>query len=129
MFCRVLESGATVVHDPACTTRHVHTRDDDDFAHLMRGYGLGLGALANKWWRARPPIGAHLSAVILRRAARQLVRERREARSRQGAQALLKGILSGFAIGARTPMAGRRFVDVDPPAPITLTGTTEGTLP
>jgi glycosyltransferase involved in cell wall biosynthesis len=129
MFCRVLEAGATIVHDPACAVVHMNTREGDDFAALLRGYGLGLGALGNKWLRRHAATGLRLNAIVVRRAVRQWVRDRRDRRARRGAQALLAGYLSGFASAQWLPVSDSRFIDKKPPTPVVLPLTSGGAAP
>lgn len=121
MFCRVIAAGSIIINDPECVAVHMNTRDEDDFAALMRGYGLGLGALGNKWLRAKPGVGVRVNAMMAKRAIRQLARARRVRRERRGAAALIKGYLVGFGSGAGTALQDLRFVDSAPPAPIHLT--------
>lgn len=118
MFCRVLESGHTVVVEPAAIVRHVFTRDDDAYVELNTGYGRGLGAMAAKWLRRRPAIGIPLSVRMIARAGRRALRVGQNPRARSGARALLDGIRVGFAEQLRTPLRGGAFVDVTPPEPI-----------
>ncbi len=118
MFCRVIAAGSIVINDPECVVVHMNTRDEEDFAKLMRGYGLGLGALGNKWLRTRPAVGVRMNAMMARRALHQLARDRGDQRGRRGATALIKGYLSGFGAGSRMSLQDLRFVDDVPPAPI-----------
>jgi glycosyltransferase involved in cell wall biosynthesis/GT2 family glycosyltransferase len=129
MFCRVLEAGAIIVHDPACAVVHMNTREGDDFPALLRNYGLGLGALGSKWLRQHPRTGLRLNAIVVARAVRQWFRGQRDRRARRGAQALMTGYLSGFARAQRLPLSGSTFIDTEPPTPVVLRLTSGGTAP
>ena len=36
MFCRILDAGHAIVHDPACVIHHMNTREGDAYAELHR---------------------------------------------------------------------------------------------
>ena len=120
MFCRILDDGGHIVFDPSCVIHHVHTREDDAYMQLHRGYGLGLGALVNKWVRLRLWAGVRLFAIVVKRTVSRAVRNRRDPRRRGADLAFLRGFLGGFVSAARSPLTGRVFVDEHPPAPIVL---------
>ena len=118
MFCRVLDAGHAIVHDPACVIHHMNTREGDSYTELHLGYGLGLGALANKLVRlrfgigrgdARRPPQAHRRT---RTSATCAIRARARAD-----RAMLRGIRQGFFAGARMRLTGTTFIDEHPPAP------------
>ncbi len=119
MFCRHLAAGGHIVHDPSCSVVHINTREGEDYAKLLLGYGLGLGALANKWVRLAPNTGRQIASIVLRRAVRQVVRPG-TLDERRGRRALLRGILSGWASAARMRLVGPIFLDARPPKPVVL---------
>lgn len=121
MFCRILVEGIHIVYDSSCVIHHVNTRDRDAYAQLHHGYGMGLGALANKWLRLRPVTGATLLAVILKRTIHRAIRQVRDPRQRAAERAMLAGIPRGFLAAMRLPLAGSTYVDVHPPTPVRLT--------
>lgn len=121
MFCRILHEGSRIVYDPSCVVHHVNTRDGDAYAKLHHGYGMGLGALANKWLRLRPVTGLVLLAVILKRTVYRAVRSLGDPRNGAAERAMLTGIPRGFVAATRMPLSGSTFVDVHPPMPIRLT--------
>jgi glycosyltransferase involved in cell wall biosynthesis len=120
MLCRVLRGGYAVVHDQSIIVRHNNTRQGGAYTELHRGYGLGLGALSNKWVRMSPPTGVAMLAIFLRRTLVRLLRFRRDPRRRAADRAMLSGILGGFWAGARLRRVGDRFVDAHPPEPRAL---------
>jgi hypothetical protein len=120
MLCRVLRAGLAVVHDESVLVRHNNTRQGGAYTQLHHGYGLGLGALSNKWVRMSPLTGVAMLATFLRRTIVRLVRRRRDPRRRAADRAMLRGIVSGFWIAARLRRRGERFVDDARPAPIVL---------
>lgn len=122
IFCRILDAGFTVVHDPSCVVHHVHTRDDGAYEALYRGYGLGLGGLVGKWLRLRPLTGLRMLVVLAGRTMRRVVRERNDPRRGPAERAMLAGILAGAAATRRLALEGGRFVDDDRPAPIRVDG-------
>ena len=85
IFCRILDDGQAIEFDPACVIHHMNTREDDAYAELHRGYGLGLGALTGKWIRLRPGVGA------------------RDARDRHEAHALPRGAQPQGSAAAAAP--------------------------
>jgi glycosyltransferase involved in cell wall biosynthesis len=122
IFCRLLARGHVVAHDPAAVIRHTNTRTDADYVRLQRGYGLGLGALSNKWLRLRWTTGATITTVILGRTVVRVLRHLGDTRRRRGDLAMLGGILAGLATAARLRLDGERFVDASPP-PATIPDT------
>ncbi|WP_431801935.1 glycosyltransferase [Microbacterium sp. bgisy203] len=120
IFCRILDDGRAIVYDAEFAIDHAHTREDDAYTVLHRGYGLGLGALADKWLRLRPTVGLMMSAVIVKRTVVRAVRNRSNVRRRDADLALLGGFWSGLFATAGMRRAGRVFVDARPPQPITL---------
>jgi glycosyltransferase involved in cell wall biosynthesis len=117
MFCRILDAGHAIVHDPACVIHHMNTREGDSYVELHLGYGLGLGALANKLVRLRPAVGLALLAVLLKRTVGRAIRHARHDRKRVADRAMLRGIRRGFLAGAHTRLQGTTFIDEHPPAP------------
>lgn len=117
MFWRVLDAGHAIVHDPACVIHHMNTREGDSYTRLHLGYGLGLGALANKLVRLRPRVGLALLAVLLKRTGGRALRSARDPRRRSADRAMLRGIRQGFVAAAGMRLEGATFVDDDPPAP------------
>ena len=117
MFCRVLDAGHAIVHDPACVIHHMNTRVGDDYTALHLGYGLGLGAMANKTVRLRLGVGLALLAVLVKRTIGRAVRHRRDPRKGRADRAMLRGIADGFLAGARMRLHGTTFIDEHPPAP------------
>lgn len=120
MFCRVLAAGSTVVNDPACEVIHMNTREGEDYRRLLRGYGLGLGALANKWLRLRLRVGLALSARIFGRAVRQVLHRGGDEVLRSAHRAQLAGTVQGFWRATRMRLTGTVFLDANPPSPIRL---------
>jgi glycosyltransferase involved in cell wall biosynthesis len=117
MFCRLLDAGHAIVHDPSCVVHHMNTREGPDYRALHLGYGLGVGALANKLVRLRFGVGVALSAVLVKRAIGRWIRHVRNPRKRGAAIAMLHGMGSGFLAGSRLRLQGTTFVDEQPPAP------------
>lgn len=114
MFCRVLDAGRAVVFEPRSSVHHAHTRDNDAYATLHRGYGLGLGAMMNRWVRTHPVTGLALTWIVLRRSVAGAIRSAlppRDSRHSRAARALLSGVLDGFWIAARMRLNGDRFAD------------------
>jgi len=122
IFCRILDAGYAVVHDPSCIVYHMHTRDDGAYEALYRGYGLGLGGLVGKWLRMRWVTGARMFAVLAGRTARRALRHRGDPRRGPAERAMFAGIVSGVAGTRRLELDGGRFVDDDRPAPIVVDG-------
>ncbi|QKJ20281.1 glycosyltransferase family 2 protein [Microbacterium hominis] len=120
IFCRILDDGAAIVFDPACVVHHVHTREGGAYTELHRGYGLGLGALAAKWVRMHPRVGATMIAIVVKRTISRVWRFRSNARRRSADLAMLRGFGRGALTAMRFPLTGRVFVDEHPPEPITL---------
>ncbi|KRE25929.1 glycosyltransferase family 2 protein [Agromyces sp. Soil535] len=120
MFCRILDAGHAIVHDPACVIHHMNTREGDSYIELHAGYGLGLGALANKLVRLRPGVGLAMLAVLLKRSSGRAIRHARDARKGGADRAMLRGIRRGFLAGARMRLRGTTFIDEHPPAPTTV---------
>ncbi|WP_157415273.1 glycosyltransferase family 2 protein [Agromyces allii] len=118
MFCRVLEAGHAIVHDPTCVIHHMNTRQGDSYTELHHGYGLGLGALANKMLRLRFTVGVATLAVLLKRTGGRAVRHMRDPRKGKADRAMLRGIRQGFFAGAGMRLDGSTFVDEHPP-PVT----------
>ena len=117
MFWRVLDAGHAIVHDPACVIHHMNTRQGDSYAELHLGYGLGLGALANKLVRLRFGVGVATLAILLKRTGGRALRRRRDPRRGGADRAMLRGIRPGFFAGARLRITGTTFIDEHPPAP------------
>ena len=117
MFCRVLDAGHAIVHDPACVIHHMNTREGASYTELHLGYGLGLGALANKLVRLRFGIGVAMLAVLLKRTGGRALRHLRDPRRGAADRAMLRGIRQGFFAGARLRLTGTTFIDEHPPAP------------
>ena len=117
MFCRILDAGHAIVHDPACVIHHMNTREGDSYTELHLGYGLGLGALANKLVRLRFTVGLALLAVLLKRTGGRALRNLRDPRKGSADRAMLRGIRQGFVAGARMRISGTTFIDEHPPAP------------
>ncbi len=117
MFCRILDAGHAIVHDPACVIHHMNTREGDSYTELHLGYGLGLGALANKLVRLRFTVGLALLAVLLKRTCGRALRNLRDPRKGSADRAMLRGIRQGFIAGARMRISGTTFIDEHPPAP------------
>ncbi|MCS0498053.1 glycosyltransferase family 2 protein [Protaetiibacter mangrovi] len=122
IFCRILDAGYAVVHDPSCVVHHVNTRDDIAYEALYRGYGLGLGGLVGKWLRVRWITGARMFAILAGRTARRAFRQRRDPRRGPAERAMLSGIVTGIAESRRLELEAGRFVDAEPPAPIVVDG-------
>jgi len=120
MFCRVLEAGHAIVHDPACVIHHMNTRQGDSYTELHHGYGLGLGALANKLLRLRFSVGVAAIAMLLKRTGGRAVRHLRDPRRGKADRAMLRGIREGFFIGAGMRLDGSTFVDEHPPPSTTI---------
>ncbi|AYG03710.1 glycosyltransferase family 2 protein [Gryllotalpicola protaetiae] len=120
-FCRVLAAGYAIVSDTTATVHHNFTRQDDDHIALYRGYGLGAGAMADKWIRSRPLTGLAMAGLLIGRAALGAVRWP-DPRERSARLALLKAIPQGIGAAARVPRRGALFVDADRPAPIAPAG-------
>lgn len=121
-FVRLIRLGHWVVNNPASIVLHANTREDVDYAKLYRGYGRGLGAMAGKWLRLSPPLGAHLLALSLFRAARRALRAgRRDARKRISSIALIEGTVAGVLSSLSMRLSGTTFVDAHPPVAKPLT--------
>lgn len=119
-LCRILHANLDVVRVPDSVVQHVFTRDDGDFLRLNRAYGLGMGAMCSKWWRASRADGRRLAARVARRAFARYVRRIRTTRSRRGQAAYVTGLLAGVRESRRIPIAGLVFVDANPPAAVSL---------
>jgi GT2 family glycosyltransferase len=117
MFWRVLDAGHAIVHDPACVIHHMNTRQGDSYTELHLGYGLGLGALANKLVRLRFGVGVATLAILLKRTGGRALRRLRDPRRGGADRAMLRGIRQGFVAGARLRITGTTFIDEHPPAP------------
>jgi GT2 family glycosyltransferase len=117
MFWRVLDAGYAIVHDPACVIHHMNTRQGDSYTELHLGYGLGLGALANKLVRLRFRVGVATLAILLKRTVGRALRRGRDPRRGSADRAMLRGIRQGFFAGARLRITGTTFIDEHPPAP------------
>jgi glycosyltransferase involved in cell wall biosynthesis len=117
MFCRVLATGSAIVHEPRSVVHHMNTREDDEYAELLHGYGLGLGGLLTKWVRLAPATGLGLSVLAYGRTGVRLTQRLGSRRGRRGQLAMLRGMVAGMAISSRFAMTGSRFVDEHPPEP------------
>ncbi|SFR72300.1 Glycosyl transferase family 2 [Agromyces sp. CF514] len=115
MFCRILDAGHAIVHDPSCTIHHMNTRQGESYTELHHGYGLGLGALANKLLRLRFRVGLATLAVLLKRTGGRALRHLRDPRHGKADRAMLRGIARGFLAGAGMRLDGSTFVDEHPP--------------
>lgn len=116
MFCRLLWAGSEIINDKSCVVRHAHTRAGDAYLALYRGYGLGLGALANKWLRVGLVPGVSLAAVMLRRRISGVAKDGLR-RGPTPARAMFAGMVRGFVDAARFPLEAERFVDVEAAGP------------
>lgn len=122
-FVRLIRAGYPVVNNPASVVLHANTREDVDYAKLHRGYGRGLGAMAGKWLRIDPPLGATLLARSLVRSARRAMRaDRGDVRRRVSSLALIEGTVAGLLHSVRLRLAGTTFVDANPPRPVGAAG-------
>jgi hypothetical protein len=114
-FVRLIRAGHSVVNNPASVVMHANTREDQDYAKLHRGYGRGLGAMAGKWLRLSPPLGARLLLVSVFRSARRAVRAgRSDVRKRVSSIAMIEGIVGGVIYSLRLRLVGTTFVDAHP---------------
>ncbi|NQX12428.1 glycosyltransferase [Microbacteriaceae bacterium VKM Ac-2855] len=121
IFCRVLESGSTVVYVPDSVVLHVNTRNPTAYRRLMRGYGLGLGALVGKWLRLSGMIGARMLLVLGVRSGRRLVRSaRNRGAGARDELASIGGIARGLLRSRGLRLSGSVFLDERPPTPIRL---------
>jgi glycosyltransferase involved in cell wall biosynthesis len=121
IFCRVLASGSIVVFVPDSVVLHVNTRDPEAYRKLMRGYGLGLGALLGKWLRLSPIVGARMGATLAVRSGRRLVRAaKKKGKGARDEFAALGGIAEGLLRSRSLRLSGSTFVDERPPTPIRL---------
>jgi glycosyltransferase involved in cell wall biosynthesis len=122
-FCRMIDAGWRVVHEPGSVVHHVFTRVGENYRGLLHGYGLGMGALANKWSRVDRAVGRVMITVVLsrqlRKAARALPRRRARARAEL---AMFTGILRGYSTASRLRLDGKLFADTTRPEPIVLAG-------
>lgn len=122
-FCRMIDAGWRVVHEPNSVVHHVFTRVGENYRDLLHGYGLGMGALVNKWSRIDKAVGRVMLTVVLsrqlRKAARALPRRRARARAEL---AMATGIVRGYSIASRLRLDGKTFVDASRPGPIVLAG-------
>lgn len=121
MFCRLLWAGSHIVNDQSCMVRHAHTRAGEAYLSLYRGYGLGLGALANKWLRIGVVPGVSLAAVMVRRRISGVAKDGLR-RGATPARAMFAGMVRGFLDAARLPLQGERFVDVEGGRPAGTSG-------
>lgn len=123
MFCRILRTGWTIVHEPAAAVVHLNQRRGADYVQLLNGYGLGLGAMVGKFLRIDPVIGLPLGTLVTYRTARRALRH---ALTRNGLAAgdwaMLRGILTGAAKSTGVKISGERFNDPHPPAEIPAVG-------
>jgi hypothetical protein len=119
-LCRILHDNLHVIRVPDSVVHHVFTREDDEFLRLNRNYGLGMGAMCSKWWRASRADGRRLAARVARRAIARYFRRIRTARARRGQAAYLTGLLAGVRESRRIPITGLVFVDANPPAAVSL---------
>ncbi|GGE98742.1 glycosyltransferase family 2 protein [Mycetocola zhadangensis] len=125
-FCRMIDAGWRVVHEPASVVHHVYTRVGENYRHLLHGYGLGMGALANKWSRIDNAIGRVMLSVVLSRQLRKAVRALPRRRARARAElAMATGIVRGFRLASRLRLDGKLFTDPQRPEPILLPGRAE----
>lgn len=121
LFCRALAAGRTAVFVPQSVVLHVNTREPAAYRRLMRGYGLGLGALLGKWWRLSPLVGARMSATLAVRSGRRLLRSaKRRGRGSRDELAMVDGILRGWVRSRSLRLSGSTFLDEFPPTPIRL---------
>lgn len=119
MFCRVLRSGATIVHDHSCVVRHAHVREGEDYVTLHRGYGLGLGGLISKWLRISPIAGAVIAAVLIKRSLFRVLSRRSQRTVRRSQAAMLMGLLRGALVASRFRVVGEVLVESrDRPIPL-----------
>jgi glycosyltransferase involved in cell wall biosynthesis len=123
-FCRMIDAGWRVVHEPGSVVHHVFTRVGENYRDLLHGYGLGMGALANKWSRIDKAIGRVMLTVVLTRQLRKAVRALPRRRARARAElAMATGIVRGFTVASRLRLDGKLFTDPQRPEPISLPGT------
>ncbi|MWV47736.1 glycosyltransferase [Rathayibacter sp. VKM Ac-2803] len=121
IFCRALAAGGTAVFVPDSVVLHVNTRNPTAYRRLMRGYGLGLGALVGKWWRMSPLVGGRMTATLAVRSGRRLVRSaKKRGRGARDELAMVEGILRGYLRSRHLRLSGSTFVDEYPPTPIRL---------
>ncbi len=110
MFCRFLRAGWLVAYEPAAYVRHLNQRLNAEHAELLRGYGLGLGAMAAKFCRVDRVLGVHMLLLVGYRAGADALRRtigRHEAAASYWA--LVRGFVGGVAVGVRLPMDGDLF--------------------
>lgn len=119
-LCRVLGADLHVTRVPDSIVEHVFTRDDDDFVRLNRNYGLGMGAMCAKWWRASRRDGRRIAVRVARRGLVRYFKKIRTARSRRGQASYLTGMLAGVRESQRIPIAGYVYVDESPPAAVSI---------
>ncbi|CAN5275954.1 glycosyltransferase family 2 protein [soil metagenome] len=124
MFCRVLGAGRTIVHTPKSVIHHVNTREGDEYTELHYRYGLGLGAMTNKWIRTRPATGIAMFAVLTKRTLGRLWRDRSVERLSRADRAMMRGILRGLFAASALRVSNQRFVDRDGIAAATPAGST-----
>jgi glycosyltransferase involved in cell wall biosynthesis len=122
MFCRMLRAGWTLVHESAATVTHLNHRLGADYLQLKYGYGLGLGAMIAKLGRLDPAVGVPLGLRAGYRLANRAIRQYRQVgwAPSAGDRAMVKGLLVGTVAAIRLPIAGERFVDVEPPPVVDL---------
>jgi cellulose synthase/poly-beta-1,6-N-acetylglucosamine synthase-like glycosyltransferase len=123
MFCRLLRAGWIAVHQPDAIVGHANVRRHAEHRRLLYGYGLGLGAMAAKYYRLERRLGLMLAGVVLARTMRRALRAsvyRSEHALSDWAQ--VGGVLHGALIAASFKIAGENFVDASPPAKAKVRG-------
>ena len=126
-FCRMLDAGWRVVHEPQAVVQHVYTRVGENYRDLLHGYGLGLGALVNKWSRIDRSSGMVMLTTVLTRQLRKAARSLPRNRARSRAEMMMfTGIVRGFRTAARLPLGGMLFIDTSRPEPFALPDTPTG---
>jgi GT2 family glycosyltransferase len=122
-FCRMIDAEWRIVHDPESIVHHVFTRVGENYRDLLHGYGLGMGALVNKWSRIDKSIGRVMLTVVLSRQLRKAVRALPRRRARARAElAMAAGIVRGYVRASRLRLDGKLFADTSRPKPIVLPG-------
>jgi glycosyltransferase involved in cell wall biosynthesis len=110
IFVRLLRFDTAIVHEARCVIRHSNTRVGDEYIALHRGYGRGLGALATKWLRREPVLGARILWRLVGRASTRVVRNRLRGKPWRHEAALIRGIGEGMSVTWRLPIIAERFV-------------------